>query len=42
MMKLGIITARARIMMTGKIDILSIVVITDGFARIVDEFLVGE
>ena len=42
MMKLGTVTARARIMMTERIDILNIVVITDGFARIVDEFLVGE
>ena len=42
MMKLGIVMARARIMMTERIDILNIVVITDGSARIVDEFLVGE
>ena len=42
MIKLGIVTASARIMTTEKIDILSIVVIVDGSARIVDEFLVGE
>ena len=42
MMKLGTVMVRARIMMTERIDILNIVVITDGFARIVDEFLVGE
>ena len=41
-MKLGIATARARITMTERIGLLNIVVITDGFARIVDEQLVED
>jgi len=42
MMKLGTVTARARIMMIERTGLLNIVVITDGSARIVDEFLAGE
>ena len=41
-MKLGIAIVRARITMTERIGLLNIVVITDGFARIVDEQLVED